>query len=984
MPAVAWRIHEGCSELWRCVTEANWTAGSNEPGTAHRNRWFLVTHGALLAITLVLLLQVFEEQDAYIISACVIGVTVSLASVGFVCWHRDVPDVLLEGSALAYVTCVLLHDLNSAILLRTRTWPCCLILLDILLVFRVGRRVQYAVVSVTVVWLVLTECERVARFGLFDLPGAPSEARRFASTECDSPPCGVPPLSSAAGLLALVSGCVAEFVLMRILVQEEKHDNGPSESTLASRDIVLSLASFNAVEAEAALHRSSPALPPELQEAFHTTVATMKLVLPFLPAHLLPLLNAQPRDLDAPRPFQTMVLDTPTEEALPEATPLAPSPKAVIAFTDIANCAAIWEAAPHVMKQVVYQHNAIVRDEMQRHSGVEVKAIGDAFMVAFQAVLPAVKFGVCLQTRLAEAPFPKEFFALVQGDADAPTNPLAPYVTTPSISLAGTSIPQIQSPESDPLSAGAGQVTSHESSSSGDASSTQSSCGTAVPEAFQRATVTAESSDRGLTGVCRNPSKCLLVRVGIHCGPVEVEYVELTGRVDYTGPAVQQAARIAEVSVPGSVAVSSEILILLRRLNYSTRHAGLRRRRSPLGSTGSSRRRRDTDSNSSPEETSVRRFSDSEPTSSGEEQPSGEESVSSGSGQDDCVSTIASDMGGPLYLPGIDKAPHIVPMGQVQLKGLTKKTRLYTLLPGELQDRLAYVKSMVRRDPFRGFGMDESVNYDCPVPHLAPQEPPAFLRLDHYHSASVATVTLHLFSSATVQSINAAVSAIITCVERSGGTPATLCGTRLSASWNVVAPLPAYREASLRFAHITQKRIEVTPFQASVGIAHSSLLSGNLGNTIASFPAFIGPCVPLSNDLASCARDLGAFALLGVVGGYFGWNASLRACIRPVDEWRIQSGSSSSREPVKNMKVFEVGTAICSSQLFIGLDDDGLASPSRQWGWTDEYWDAFESRDPITITSELQANGAFDPVLNKVAAMIREGKHLRPDVITLE
>ena len=56
----------------------------------------------------------------------------------------------------------------------------------------------------------------------------------------------------------------------------------------------------------------------------------------------------------------------------------------------------------------------------------------------------------------------------------------------------------------------------------------------------------------------------LRVRMGVHYGPVQTETNPLTERADYRGFAVNKAARIESVALPGMVAVSSEIRNLLQ------------------------------------------------------------------------------------------------------------------------------------------------------------------------------------------------------------------------------------------------------------------------------------------------------------------------------------------------------------------------------------------------------------------------------------
>ena len=73
-----------------------------------------------------------------------------------------------------------------------------------------------------------------------------------------------------------------------------------------------------------------------------------------------------------------------------------------IVFTDIQSSTALWARAPQAMSEAVDQHHRIVRRCVRRHSGYEVKTVGDCFMVAFCDVEKAVSFSLDVQTSLMD------------------------------------------------------------------------------------------------------------------------------------------------------------------------------------------------------------------------------------------------------------------------------------------------------------------------------------------------------------------------------------------------------------------------------------------------------------------------------------------------------------------------------------------------------------------------------------------------------
>eukprot|EP00727_Mastigamoeba_balamuthi_P013184 m51a1_g8489 putative serine threonine kinase (1235) ;mRNA; f:551113-558982 len=73
-----------------------------------------------------------------------------------------------------------------------------------------------------------------------------------------------------------------------------------------------------------------------------------------------------------------------------------------IVFTDIQQSTELWEWNPSLMKEALYQHHSVMRAALRSNNGYEVKTEGDAFMIAFQAAIDALRFCVAAQRSLAE------------------------------------------------------------------------------------------------------------------------------------------------------------------------------------------------------------------------------------------------------------------------------------------------------------------------------------------------------------------------------------------------------------------------------------------------------------------------------------------------------------------------------------------------------------------------------------------------------
>ena len=83
----------------------------------------------------------------------------------------------------------------------------------------------------------------------------------------------------------------------------------------------------------------------------------------------------------------------------------APDGDIAIAFTDIQSSTSLWENCPD-MADALLEHNRLMRTLLSEHQGYEVKVIGDAFQIAFESTVNAVKFCVNAQIGLISADWP--------------------------------------------------------------------------------------------------------------------------------------------------------------------------------------------------------------------------------------------------------------------------------------------------------------------------------------------------------------------------------------------------------------------------------------------------------------------------------------------------------------------------------------------------------------------------------------------------
>ena len=158
-----------------------------------------------------------------------------------------------------------------------------------------------------------------------------------------------------------------------------------------------------------------PGLPPFAQIPEPPAVRMPPLAVPHIPPS--PLTNSrEPRPNWGPHPPRTPFLaglgslieqfahveDAPLAPA-PTAPPTLPTGTVTILFTDIAHST---EMAERIGDQrwigVLGAHNALVRAEIAKHGGTEVKHSGDGFMVVYPSARRALLSAIAIQRSMAE------------------------------------------------------------------------------------------------------------------------------------------------------------------------------------------------------------------------------------------------------------------------------------------------------------------------------------------------------------------------------------------------------------------------------------------------------------------------------------------------------------------------------------------------------------------------------------------------------
>eukprot|EP01063_Lacrimia_lanifica_P018051 TRINITY_DN25013_c0_g1_i1.p1 TRINITY_DN25013_c0_g1~~TRINITY_DN25013_c0_g1_i1.p1 ORF type:complete len:915 (+),score=184.04 TRINITY_DN25013_c0_g1_i1:107-2851(+) len=330
----------------------------------------------------------------------------------YVWWqaHGSVTGPVFTVAAVALGVSVAVLDVAMASQELPRAWPLALVLLTVLHTANAPPRITAWFAVGIVGWLVVTSAEAVARFGLYDMPGlSGSEYRIKELCGCDAPPCrrlGGWVECIFGALVVAANAKALEVVHARV---EEERTNMQSAVSIANR-VADHLVGFDLDAAQSELEESVGALPLGLHAALNELLANLREYRPYLPQTILGGRRATSHGTECSPPT---VQPTCPPPALGQKEPACS-----IMFTDVRASTVIWRQRPAAMQEALRLHNIEVRECITNRQGYEVKTIGDAFMVAFEAPERAVRCGLDIQKRLIDVSWPEELLEVPQCAAD--------------------------------------------------------------------------------------------------------------------------------------------------------------------------------------------------------------------------------------------------------------------------------------------------------------------------------------------------------------------------------------------------------------------------------------------------------------------------------------------------------------------------------------------------------------------------------------
>eukprot|EP01063_Lacrimia_lanifica_P013315 TRINITY_DN1994_c0_g2_i5.p1 TRINITY_DN1994_c0_g2~~TRINITY_DN1994_c0_g2_i5.p1 ORF type:complete len:659 (+),score=116.80 TRINITY_DN1994_c0_g2_i5:52-2028(+) len=184
--------------------------------------------------------------------------------------------------------CIL--DLNNRSAMTARAAPIFVVIVDVMLVGRVGPRTTQVLLGAMLMWMGVMELEHGFRFGLLDVWGTLDHEMRHAVCNCERPPCSSdsPAVTSAGAGTLLFVFLLDFFFTRRFAHAAEKEQRRMQAAVATANSVAAALARFDLEEAEASLAAQGGLLPAELLGSFQMLIANLGTYKPYLPPSCLP------------------------------------------------------------------------------------------------------------------------------------------------------------------------------------------------------------------------------------------------------------------------------------------------------------------------------------------------------------------------------------------------------------------------------------------------------------------------------------------------------------------------------------------------------------------------------------------------------------------------------------------------------------------------------------------------------------------------
>eukprot|EP00756_Hemistasia_phaeocysticola_P038785 Hpha_TRINITY_DN16781_c4_g2::TRINITY_DN16781_c4_g2_i1::g.78140::m.78140 len=292
-----------------------------------------VTAGAIIVAAL-LVQNIGTSLYAFILASAILLCTFLFALVGFLgrfIRATRVADFLIIGFTVG----ILVADIGSASLSRSRTWILIILALDAVLVLE-RHYLPPLLISTMLVYLAVEGLEMVWRYGLYEFGRwGTDESDSFCS--CASPPCGL----SVAGVIGYVTPQYAvllvDFYLTRGFAAALRQQMHCLKSVMSVSEVVAAALTRYDIECAENAIMTNPDLPAGLTDSYMRLLDNLRSYRDYLPDSLLEDENDAPGGHRVPAPGVGVEGETDVG----------------MVFTDIQSSTALWEEYPNEMHEAL-------------------------------------------------------------------------------------------------------------------------------------------------------------------------------------------------------------------------------------------------------------------------------------------------------------------------------------------------------------------------------------------------------------------------------------------------------------------------------------------------------------------------------------------------------------------------------------------------------------------------------------------------------
>eukprot|EP01062_Namystynia_karyoxenos_P077625 TRINITY_DN7849_c0_g1_i1.p1 TRINITY_DN7849_c0_g1~~TRINITY_DN7849_c0_g1_i1.p1 ORF type:complete len:995 (+),score=226.89 TRINITY_DN7849_c0_g1_i1:78-2987(+) len=375
--------------------------------------WVVVSGGWLLAG----LLSLDTARIGILQMGQLLGFVASLF--GWVSLIFRIPMDYGDHTGLVCLLCalaILAGDVRAASDMRTRSWPLLVLLMDFMLVFKSRQAWQSVVISLTLTYLAVDAVETVVSFGFYEA-GRYNEKSGEGRCSCSDPPCEIDPGAAGVGYVVALFIFLMDFYITRSFALRLRDQlNVVDASVNVAERVAQMLAMYATDDARKVLEDVGGCLPVPLLLAYEALLKNLDSYRAFLPDSLLYSRDelSTSSQSEWPRGDVSSRSSSSQPREAKRAHPCRPPPgiddagQVAVCFTDVQSSTELWETCPQGMYEGLNIHNGAIRDAYALCNGYEVKTIGDSFMLAFDTIVGALRFGIDAQVRLLRQQWPED------------------------------------------------------------------------------------------------------------------------------------------------------------------------------------------------------------------------------------------------------------------------------------------------------------------------------------------------------------------------------------------------------------------------------------------------------------------------------------------------------------------------------------------------------------------------------------------------